>query len=128
MAQLPPALAAWSTRLRALDLTSPMRVAYQRVLEQQGVRVPVIQPMIAAKYMVSMQIHPAVLHNQEDVTTRTILNGIADAAAQLAWQGALDVTQLAMRVGNVTLEQNRTAILRSRLTLWRPMRRTRRQT
>jgi hypothetical protein len=83
-----------------------MRVAYQRVLEQQGVRVPVIQPMIAAKYMVSMQIHPAVLHNQEDVTTRTILNGIADAAAQLAWQGALDVTQLAMRVGNVTLEQN----------------------
>lgn len=106
MAQLPPALAAWSTRLRALDLTSPMRVAYQRVLEQQGVRVPVIQPMIAAKYMVSMQIHPAVLHNQEDVTTRTILDGIADAAAQLAWQGALDVTQLAMRVGNVTLEQN----------------------
>jgi hypothetical protein len=105
-----------------------MRVAYQRVLEQQGVRVPVIQPMIAAKYMVSMQIHPAVLHNQEDVTTRTILDGIADAAAQLAWQGALDVTQLAMRVGNVTLEQNRTAILRSRLTLWRPMRRTRRQT
>jgi hypothetical protein len=106
MAQLPPALAAWSTRLRALDLTSPMRVAYQRVLEQQGVRVPVIQPMIAAKYMVSMQIHPAVLHNQEDVTTRTILDGIADAAAQLAWQGALDVTQLAVRVGNVTLEQN----------------------